>query len=196
MAFIKRSTFEVNERNIVRSLVSHRWFIQKFNVMMPNCYIASDNECDLFCIQQNMISHEFEVKISRSDFLKDSKKMIQYREIDRENSDLFYGDEWERWVANGRKEGEEPWKMNKIDAYGEGYGTPNYFWYVFGPEVKFSDEEIPEWAGVIKISKTGFISFHKKATMIHKKKIDSDLYVKVLKKGYSRYIDKFRGWNE
>lgn len=194
MAFIKRSNFDMTEKNVVRAIASHRWFVQKFSVIMPNCYIAPDNECDVFCIQQNRISHEFEIKLSRQDFLKDAKKRIQYREIDEEQGDLFWGNEYEQWVSKGRKVGEEPWCLPKYEAYELKHGTPNYFWYILGPDVKVNKGEIPEWAGIIALSKTGFVSFKRQPKILHKKKIDDKSYIKILKKGYSRYIDGLRGW--
>lgn len=193
MAIVKGSSFEYSEKNIQRLLVSYNRFLERYQVMMPNCYCQSDNECDVFMVRKSMLSDEFEIKISRDDFVKDGKKIIQYREIDKEG-DLFRGNEWEQWCSGGRIAGEEPWKMNKFEAYQQGYGVPNYFWYVLAEGIIKDESEIPDYAGLIIVSKRGGIRIVRNPKMLHKRKVDDKLYKKTLMKGYSRYIDDFRGW--
>lgn len=193
MNIVKKSNFEISEAAIQRILLSYNKIIDKYPVIMPNCYTQSDNEADVFMVRKSMLCDEFEIKISRDDFIRDRSKIIQYREIDRQK-DLFKGDEYERWVSNGRIKGEEPWKMNKLEAYGKGLCIPNYFWYVLCEGILKDESEVPEYAGIVFVSKYGGLRIARNAKMLHRKKIDDDLYIKTIKKGMYRYLNGIRGW--
>lgn len=191
MGVIKKSTFKMTEKNIIKSLLCDRRIVEKYPVMLPNCYTQPDNEADLFAVRKSGFCDEFEIKVTRQDFLADAKKWVQYREIDKQ-IDLFKGDEYEQWVTAGRIKGEEPWCMFKREALEKGLMQPNYFWYVLSEKVKVEDSEIPEWAGVIFISEKGWVRIARDPKRLHKGKIDANLYEKVLKKGLHRYLDKLR----
>jgi len=181
----------MTEKDVLKSIARSYDLKIKSSVMMPNCFIASDNEADMFCIQKNKICHEFEVKLSRQDFLKDKKKRIKYREVDV-TLDVFHGNEYQRWVADGRIAGTEPWKMNKLECYRQGLGTPNYFWYVLGPDVKLTPDEISEiteFAGIYVVGNG--LKMKQKAKKLHNRKIDDAFYINVLMKGCYRYLDLF-----
>ena len=197
MAFLKRSLFEANEKNIARLILLDNKIMKRSPIMLPNCFIskAQDNEADVFAIRKTLYTDEFEIKCSRADFLADRKKNIAYREPEAKSS-IFGESEYAEWAAAGRVKGDEPWTMNKLEAYEQGLGVPNHFNYVLGPDVVVKDDEIPDWAGVYSVSKNGFMTLRRRAKKLHKNKVDPELYSSVLRKGLMRYLDIERGWRK
>jgi len=66
----------------------------------------------------------------------------------------------------------------------------NYFYYVV-PDGLITTDEVPEYAGLIYVKKSGkYISFEniKKAPKIHKQKISPDRYLNFLEKIYHHYM--------
>lgn len=145
MAYIRTSVeIDVSEKTLAKILVSDfsrpnaRW-----KAFVPNCYTLSENECDLLGVRKSLLTDEFEIKISRQDFLQDKLKQVRFN----------YGD----WY-------------NKQDAYVAGMMPTNYFWYVTFDGI-CTKEDIPEFAGWIEISKHGFIRVHKEAPRTNKIKM-------------------------
>lgn len=195
MAIIKKSTFKASEKSIQRLLVSSGDFIKRYDMMLPNCYLNNDNEADLFAIRKSGLCDEFEIKTSRADFLNDAKKRVKYRQPENKR-DLFGVGEYEQWCLDGRVEGTEPWIMNKREAYEKGLMTPNYFWYVLYEDIVVREHELPDWAGLIIVSKYGLLSEKRKPKRLHSNKVSDKLVLKVAKKGLFRYLDVIRGWRE
>jgi len=78
MAFIKKlepqSLLNLTEsvvQNILGQLDDH---IKRYDVMVPRCMTQTDSEADLLGIRKSGFCDEFEIKLSRDDFLKDRKK--------------------------------------------------------------------------------------------------------------------------
>lgn len=96
-------------------------------------------EMDVATISKSGMLHEFEVKISRSDFISDKKKQSR--------SGIA---KFERYAM-----------ANKID-----FGCPNYFYYVC-PEGLIKKDEIPFFAGLYYYDKNGELRIISKAKKLH-----------------------------
>lgn len=145
MAYIRTAIeIDISEKSLAKILVSYfsrpnsRW-----KAFVPNCYTLSENECDLFGVRKSLLTDEFEIKISRQDFLQDKLKEVRFN----------YG----KWY-------------NKHDAYTRGMMPTNYFWYVTFDGI-CNKEDIPDFAGWIEISKYGMIRIHKEAPKTNKTKM-------------------------
>lgn len=103
-------------------------------------------ECDVFSAAKSGYTYEFEVKISRADFKKDTEKgMTIYRRSDFTKHSIF--------------------DLCQDDR------VPNYFYYVC-PVSIIKIIELPKWAGLIYIEKDGTMMEMKKAPLVHKRKMD------------------------
>lgn len=108
-------------------------------VAAPNIYMYGTYESDLLVVTKAMIAHEFEIKISKSDFFADFKK----------SRDYFVGAE-DVVLENGRKKRQLKYETRtKHQLYLNGKG-PNRFSYVF-PEGMIDYSEVPEWCGIVVI---------------------------------------------
>jgi hypothetical protein len=96
-------------------------------------------EMDIAVLSKSAMLYEFEVKVSRSDFLADKNK--------------------------GSKNGRLKFTRYE-DAKRNDFGVPNYFYYVC-PEDLIKENEIPIYAGLYYYS-DGKIRIIKKAKRIHK----------------------------
>ena len=145
MVFIKNSKeIEVSEKSLAKILVDN--FSRpnsKWKAFVPNCYTLPENECDLFGVRKSLLTDEFEIKISRQDFLQDKQKRVRFN----------YG----QWY-------------DKQEAYVEGLMPTNYFWYVTYVGI-CNKEDIPEFAGWIEINKSGSILIRKEAPKTNKTKM-------------------------
>ena len=66
----------MTESDVIDLLSRHRdnnWY----DLMIPNCYTAHDNEADFFAVRKSGFCDEFEIKVSRSDLLNDKKKIVR-----------------------------------------------------------------------------------------------------------------------
>lgn len=120
---------------------------KNFSAMVPNCYTLLENECDVFGLRKSGLTDEFEIKISRQDFLIDSKKKVRFKE------DKKYSD----WIL-------------KSEAYQQGLMPTNHFWYV-APQGLIHISEIPEYAGFLEVLPSGIIMTRKVAPKTKKLKM-------------------------
>lgn len=127
-------------------------------------------EADVFAILQSGYTAEYEVKISRSDFKADDKKVVRYARLDG-------------WKAINRK---------KHDMLRDGYEKgPNRFYYVTPPDM-VSEDEIPSHAGLIYVTKKSIydgIEIVKRAPLLHKKPITQEMLIRLLKRVHARYYE-------
>lgn len=108
--------------------------VLRFNLPCENVkYLFSDWEIDVLSMNKNDYLTEYEVKVSRSDFLADSKKRKWQ----------FYEKRIENLISN-------------------------YFYYVC-PDGLISENEIPDFAGLIYATNEG-LKVIKKAKILHRKK--------------------------
>lgn len=81
-------------------------------------------------------------------------------------------------------------KHKHLNSKGE-FSCPNYYYYAV-PEGLISVDEIPDYAGLIYITKNGYISIQKGAPTIHKNKLNLNLQDKF----YYNWKDECRKRNQ
>lgn len=145
---IKRSN--VASKNIEASLVMHLYEKQHspISTHFKGYGLA---ECDVISISKSNYIYEYEVKISRSDFKADFKKLKH------------------KLMTEGSGFKEKLVKENNIFIKDIWYLTPNYFSFVV-PENLISIEEVPIYAGLIYITTDLQFIVVKKAPLLHKEK--------------------------
>jgi len=107
-------------------------------ITVPNVTLVYPWEADVISATKSWLVHEYEIKVSRSDFLADKNKKAKHKDLsDRFKTGAKYREpktDWERsWFESGYTT--KFW-----------INTPNYFWYVtHGFEIE--TDEIPHYAG-------------------------------------------------
>jgi len=109
-----------------------RQFRSRYDVISPNFYSENWFEADLFCVSRAGHFHEFEIKISRSDYLADFKKARRFQ---------FQGPMKKKHVVLAEMQ------KQKTPLY---YG-PRCFSFVC-PEGLISVDELPAYAGLRYVS--------------------------------------------
>ncbi len=165
----------MKEIDVIKLLAKRADHQQRYSIMVPNCYTQHDNEADLFAIRRSGFCDEFEVKLSRSDFMKDGKKHVVVRDPVRGEHGVL------------TEEGIPPYSMFKMEALENGKMEPNYFWYVVKEGICTVDE-IPEFAGFIEITDRG-MRILKSPTRLHSRKLLIDHQLKYAMK------NNYRLWN-
>lgn len=171
----------MTEKDVIQLLAKHSDHQKRYEVMVPNCYTSYDNEADFFGIRRSGFCDEFEIKVSRSDFLADAKKRVAYRECEK--------DEW-GWKQQGLEFA--PYTKWKRDALRAGELEANYFWYVVVEGI-CKLEEVPDFAGLIEVpapdSCRSWLRVLKHPARLHKEKLSYEKRYRYARKGC------FRFWN-
>jgi hypothetical protein len=158
--------------------------IRRYDVMIPNCYLGHDNECDLLAIRKSGFADEFEIKCSRSDFLADRKKRVQYREPTRD--EYLNGGGW-----HSRNDTDCPWTMNKLEWLATGDSPINHFWYVT-TEGLIQADDLPEFAGWIEVLSDSRLRIKRSPQKLSRAKMDFETRFKLARKASYRYWDMRR----
>lgn len=139
---------------------------KNYSIVCPNYTPVCWSECDLFCLTKSKFFHEYEIKMTRHDFNKDKKKIVQI---------------WE----NGVKQKQKKYKM--LDD-GNTYG-PAQFSYVV-PEGLLEPKDTPSFSGLFYWLSNGRIKTVVSPPRLHNEKIDDKVVEHVRGVFYHRY------WNE
>lgn len=168
-------------------------FCTSYDALIPNCYTSHDNEADLFGIRKSGLCDEFEIKISRGDFLNDRKKIINYRMSEmfireagkiKPTEDRLWAEKHDHLSHQQRKKLVAPWQKFKYEALTDGDMPCNYFWYILAEGIAELDE-IPEFAGVFFILSNGDLVRKRSPRKLHKKKLDFETRFNLTRKlGY------------
>ena len=140
-------------------------------------------ESDKFLETRSGLIYEFEIKVSRADFKNDFKhKKDKHIILEGEER---YGDKYlpryYEFLEENKKRGD--WAYKHFLAHAEedkhylvgGHKRPNYFYYCVPPDL-INVEEVPWYAGLVYIDKSGLITIKKKAPKLHDDKLkDSEL---------------------
>ena len=110
---------------IIDEFMLYLYYHRGMRIILKNSFLLGDYEMDVACLNRNDFLYEYEVKISRSDFLADMKKRTT------------------SWNWHTMKK--NPDKL-KHDQYKEGEG-PKYFYYIC-PEGLIQPTEIPAKYGL------------------------------------------------
>jgi hypothetical protein len=138
----------LSEKTMQDALYRH-CFSKRHEFIVPNSCVFGW-EADMIGVTSTGFIHEFEIKISRSDFLADMKKTDKIRTL----------------LTGERDVGFFAPQLKPADR-------PNFFWYVV-PEGLVNLEEVPPYAGLINIcpKQQNWPSVKKEALKIHKEKIN------------------------
>ena len=157
--------------------------------MLENTYIFRW-ESDFFAISKSGLVHEIEVKISRSDFKADFKKVKKHQELEmaqsgmkmftvRHRLEYEYQAESIRGTfarKNSTKDFEVPGIYKGVKLFQsvisfQNVFTPNRFYYAC-PEGLIEKSEVPKYAGLYYIDKWGGLKMVKQAPILHRRKFN------------------------
>lgn len=142
-----------------------------------------DWESDKFIETRSGLIYEFEIKVSKSDFKNDFKhKKDKHIILEGEER---YGDKYlpryYECLEENKKRGN--WAEMNFRKYADndkhymvgGHKRPNYFYYCTPPGI-IDVDDVPSYAGLVYVDKSGLITIKKKAPKLHNDKIkDSEL---------------------
>lgn len=159
----------------------YRHTFQRYELVAPNIFIDFQfNEMDIFGLRRSGYVDEVEIKLSRTDFLADFRKMVRVKSLYR----CIY--------ENGYTHSGYYYKP-KHDALTEGLPHCNYFSF-FMPKELVSECKLPNHAGLytyyIDNAGTGKVRELKKAPRLHKRKISEHIKYEVGRKMAFRYWNK------
>jgi len=161
----KSSQIILSESLIIDHL--NRKYISNIRYKLSNAYIFKGNwESDFFLQRDNGYCYEFEIKISRSDFFNDKKKVDKHQILSEA-----------KYITNHKtyqfdKEKHKPIIKEEISKVHDYNFRPNKFFYVV-PENMITVDEIPKYAGLIYFCQDKYQKFKtvKEAPFIHKNKL-------------------------
>lgn len=149
--------------------LQHRFISNHLLALVPNYYYGG-YECDLFSLNKNLFTIEYEIKRSKADFNIDFKK----------NKTKYSWTLDQTTIVNTKHELIESGKRT------------NRFYFVIKTDLEV---EIPKYAGLIMFSeRNGWINFEivRKAPRLHKRKADVKIITHCLGKLNWRYYSMIR----
>lgn len=167
------------EINLIMSM--NGLFVQRYELMLPNVFTAHDNEVDFLGIRKSGFCDEFEIKVSRADFLADKKKFVLWREPTAA--------EYSRHFNNWDNRQNLDWYKPKYEALEQGLMMVNYFSFVV-PAGLVTVDEVPPFAGlieVIEVSEGKRLRWLKDPVRLHKNKLNDNQKYQLARKGAFRY---------
>ena len=156
---------EKHSEKSIQALLERRFDSGNIRYTVPNLYLfRHDWETDFLVVQRtSSYCYEIEIKISRSDFMNDFKKVDKHS-ILKEGT---YMKKKYRYPINpetGKKYSEKYYAPEKWDF------RPNKFYYCV-PENLIKKEEVPEYAGLMYVTPMGIITV-KEPRFLHKEKLN------------------------
>lgn len=180
-------------RQIIRGLCFSRY---RVSFVLPNYTPGKWWECDVFEVTKNGYFVEYEVKLTRSDFLADARKGTTGHKNDGDpNCNHLYvsdGRGWKCRDCGGKNRKVVTETKHSLLAAGSTRG-PCRFWYVV-PAGLVKLDEIPTWAGLIEVGESSGIWIHERtiirAPQLHRAKLDDGRGQHRFESCYWRYHDK------
>lgn len=154
----------MTSRTIAAALMRKLWHR---NFMLPNYSPLNWWECDVFEVTPSGYFREYEIKTSRSDFLRDSIKTR--------------ADGWGEM-------GVPPKMLNKHEQLAQGDERgPSFFWYLT-PVGLLQVRELPRWAGLMELADGRYNpAVVKPAPRLHFKKVNPAVLQNAKDVCYGRY---------
>jgi hypothetical protein len=152
---------------------------------LANAFIFKrDWESDFFVQKQNGYAYEFEVKISRSDFFNDKKKVDKHLIL--ETGMFTRKGQFQSWNKELNK-----WNYEEQTMPEEHKLRPNKFYYVV-PSGLIGIDEVPQYAGLMYVHEKGYLDIVtvKEAPFIHKERLDFESVL--CSKFYAYWLDAKR----
>ncbi len=149
----------------IQNLLESRFDIGNIRYTVSNLYLFRHNwETDFLVVQRNTgYCYEIEIKISRSDFLNDFKKVDKHSIMKNGTYPVKkYKYRWDKELNKSVSEHsyvDTEWKFR-----------PNKFYYCV-PEGLISKEEVPDYAGLMYANEFGITTI-KEPKFLHKDKLD------------------------
>jgi hypothetical protein len=131
--------------------------------VVPNIYLFDHpyKETDLLVVKDNGYTYDIEVKVSRSDFKADFKKVDKHSILENGYYKMKKGG---IRTINGKRK-----RLKAGDKVPS--ERPNRFYFAV-PEGLVTKKEVPKYAGLLYITKSGVVKKIKEAPSLHKKKLD------------------------
>lgn len=142
----------------------------------PNKFLLKWWECDLVSITKAGYLHEFEIKMSRADFLNDFKKGIKHEVMEanyRKQDTVIVESDKRRAKGMRRPKRVDVDGVSHLQCKIDHLSCPSYFWFVV-PAGLLKKEDIPEYAGWLEFSK-GYIKVIKDAPRLNKNKVSDEV---------------------
>lgn len=159
------------ERSIQKRL-QHRCIEKQHDPMSHNSFLYSW-ESDFLSITRTGYVHEYEIKISKSDFKADFKKVEKHQVLQH-----GYYIRKRTICVRGTASGKMRYPIIEKQIICK---RPNYFWYVCPPNLILK-EDIPAYAGLM-YNTTPIV----KAPLLHKTSVTDKELITVYKSLYHRY---------
>ena len=171
----------MTETDIQRLLYWQHLIHRSRDVGMPNVFVYGGNESDYLTITKAGFVDEYEIKISRADFLADKRKdrHERYQVItpwrwDSGSVHEYVGGERMRW----------PYTYLRQSTLADQY--PNRFWYVV-PDGLVGPDDLPSYAGLTYVKDDNRCTDIVKAPQLHKEKAPNRVRAKVMAAAYHRF---------
>ena len=152
----------------------YRHSFQRYELLAPNVYLQHSSEMDLMGIRKSGFVDEIEIKLTRSDFRADFKKIT--RLWGKASALWSKSDTWVEWP--------------KHECLREGLLPCNYFSFLV-PDGLVTVDDIPEYAGLY-VLRRGHVQELKKAPRLHDRKISTEDKYHTARKMAYRYWQKFK----
>ena len=162
--------------------------------MCPNKHLDNWFECDMLSITKADFLHEYEIKISGSDFKTDFKKIAKHLVLEGETTLTL--DSADPRIGQLRR---TDFRKRKIITEGDTKRyqfdfshlmSPNYFWYVT-PKGLLKEEEIPDYAGWIEVRTESngrvYVSEKKQPKRLHRNKVTDKTKLRIMDSMMYRY---------
>lgn len=151
--------------------------------VVPNIYLFDHpyKETDLLIVKDNGYTYDIEIKVSRSDFNADFKKVHKHSILEHGYYLMKKGG---TRLINGKRK-----RLKAGDRVPS--ERPNRFYFAV-PEGLIKKSEVPKYAGLLHIKKDGSIKKIKEAPSLHKLKIDVE--PRLCRKFYFYWINCKAKW--
>lgn len=128
----------VTESTIQAILLTYAMERKNHQFAVPNVTMIYPWEADMVSVTSSWLVHEYEIKISRSDFLADKNKKMKHQDLQQ------------RFSTGAEFRKPETTRQRTLFEMGLTTGfkirVPNYFWYVtYGFDIEIT--ELPPYAG-------------------------------------------------
>ena len=161
---------------LIQNALYHALMQKQHRLICPNVYLF-DWESDFLSVTKTGFMHEYEIKISRSDFKNDAKKIDKHEKLTTGQIDVY------KTRRNWNPDFKEVKMMPRL--------RPNCFWYVC-PENMIALDELPDHAGLMYVTQpnqygNSYVTEVKRATKLHKEPITVTQTHKLANAFYWRY---------
>lgn len=174
---------KLTEQLVIKLLSTTSTFRSRYELLVPNCFISQhgDIEADLFAIRHSGFADEFEVKLTRADFMADRKKLMRVRPLLPEE-----------YMLPRDQINQNAGCVTKEEAHRQGLLPVNYFWYVVKAGIVTVDD-LPDYAGLIEVTDGGYIRVIRSAKRLKPRKLDDSERYKFALKLHYRFWDYIHG---